>query len=164
MPALEKGVQAPEFNLSGADGNSFSPTGLSDGEVAVVAFYKATCPTCHFAAPYLQRMYENHASSSKVRFFAVAQEDAAGAKDFSDRFNFTIPTALDQAPYKVSDDYGLTNVPTVFMVNSDGIIEQSTVGFVKAEYEELAEKLAKIDHKSPADLFQGEEVPGLKPG
>ena len=75
-----------------------------------------------------------------------------------------MPIVMDTNPYKVSLAYGLTNVPTVFLVLDDGTVEQTMVGFVKKEYEQLAAATAKVAQKPPAKIFEGVSVPDFKPG
>ncbi|HLG18243.1 MAG TPA: TlpA disulfide reductase family protein [Bdellovibrionota bacterium] len=164
MGAIPSGKKAPDFTLPGLDGKSHSVSNLKTGEVAVVSFYKATCPTCQFALPYLDSLYQYHKGDPNVRFLAVAQEDVKEAKDFSSEYKLTMPVALDPAPYKVSSQYDLTHVPTVFLIQNDGTVEQTTVGFVKKEYEQLAQKLGQATKKRPAPIFEGLSVPEIKPG
>ena len=62
-------------------------------------------------------------------------------------------------------DYGLTNVPTVFAVGTDGQILQTIVGFDKKMLEQINEMMAKVAGTSVTPLFtSADEVPDLKPG
>ena len=44
--------------------------------------------------------------------------------------------------YPASNAYGLTNVPTIFWIAQDGEIEVSSVGWVKADFEEINRRMA----------------------
>jgi hypothetical protein len=75
------------------------------------------------------------------------------------------PTARDdEHSYAVSAAYGLTSVPTVFEVTSDGQIAASIVGWSKAEIEEIYAKY--LDHDAARlPLFKsGEQVADFRPG
>jgi hypothetical protein len=81
-------------------------------------------------------------------------------------FGVTFPVLLDiHGQYPVSNAYGLTNVPTVFWIGQDGEIEVSSVGWVKADVEEIGHKMAKAASATPATLFHpSEEVGDFRAG
>ena len=156
--------KAPGFDLPATAGKSYSVSGLKPGDLAVVAFFKATCPTCMLAMPFVDKLFRSHQGDRGVRIFSVAQEPEREANDFAKRYDLKLPVALDQDPYRVSTQYGLTNVPTIVVVTPDGMIERTIVGFVKREYEALARRIAQAVNKAAVDLFAGVSVPELKPG
>jgi peroxiredoxin len=165
MPALEAGVRAPEINLPFTDGRKFSfSEALKKGPV-VAAFFKVSCPVCQFAFPYLERIYKAYGKSGKFTFIGVSQDDRADTDTFTRRFGVTFPVLLEQKGYAVSNAYGLTNVPTVFMISSSGEIEFSSVSWSKSEMQELAHRLAEVNNTAPVAIFAaGEQVPEFKPG
>jgi peroxiredoxin len=165
MPALEAGVHAPEINLSLPDGRKFSMREALKQGPAVVVFFKVSCPVCQFALPYLERIYKAYRNGGKFTFVGVSQDNAADTEAFSRRFGVTFPVLLEEKGYAVSNAYGLTNVPTVFMISPSGEIEFSSVSWSKAEVQELSRNLAKVNNTAPATIFSpGEQVPEFKPG
>jgi hypothetical protein len=65
----------------------------------------------------------------------------------------------------VSNAYGLTNVPTVFWIAQDGEIEVSSVGWVKAEFDEVNRKMAEAQNIPTASVFSpGEDVRDFRAG
>ena len=166
MPALEAGVRAPEIDLTTLDGKEFSlDQALKRGPV-VLAFFKTSCPVCQFAFPYLERIYKAYNASGKFTFVGVSQNKASETKDFNSEFGVSFPTLMDDTTrYPASNAYGLTNVPSVFMVSPEGEVEFSSVGWSKQEMEELNRRLAKLSGQSSAQLFRpGETVSDYKPG
>lgn len=166
MPALEAGVAAPEIKLPLLDGGDFSlRQALSRGPV-VVAFFKVNCPVCQLAFPYLERLYKAYSGSGKFGMFGVSQNDAAATKDFNHRFGVTFPDLLDDThKYPASNAYGLTNVPSVFLISPEAEVEFSIVSWSKREYEQLNRKLAEISGMSPMMLFgPNDTVSEFKPG
>jgi peroxiredoxin len=166
MPALEAGVQAPEIELQYVDGSKFSLREVRKKGPVVAAFFKVSCPVCQLAFPYLERVFAAYAKSGKFTFVGVSQDNAADTKAFNRQFGVTFPTLLDPAgKYPVSNAYGLTNVPTVFVISPDGEIEFSSVSWSKADVEELNRRLAKASGVVPAQIFRsGEKVVDYKPG
>ena len=56
MAALPAGSKAPAFALQSTDGKRLNlADALKKGPV-VAAFFKASCPTCQFTAPFLERL------------------------------------------------------------------------------------------------------------
>ena len=67
--------------------------------------------------------------------------------------------------YDVSNDYRITNVPTIFLIEPSGTIALSETGFSKPDLEKIASEFAAIG-KTPAHAFfaPSEIVPNHKPG
>src|SRR5215813_11711534 len=127
MPALEAGVAAPEIRLSLADGREFSLNQARKRGPVVAAFFKVSCPVCQMAFPYIERLYKAYSKSGKLTLVGVSQDNAGDTKSFNREFGVTFPVLLDAKGYAVSKAYGLTNVPTIFLISPDGDIERSIV-------------------------------------
>lgn len=165
MAALATGTKAPEFSLKTLDGTPFSLSDeLARGPV-VLAFFKVSCPTCQYAFPFLERLHKAYGPQG-ARLFGVSQNDAKETAAFVKQFGVTFPILLDEtSSYPVSNAYGLTNVPTVFFIAEDGEIEVSSVGWVKADFEQINRKMAEIGKAAPARVFQpGEDVREFRAG
>jgi peroxiredoxin len=166
MPALETGVLAPEIRLSFLDGRKFSlKDALQHGPV-VAAFFKVSCPVCQFALPYVERIFKAYGPNERFTLVGLSQDSAADTKAFNREFSITFPILLDEkGKYPASNAYGLTNVPTIFLISTAGAIESSIVGWSKADMEQLNQKLASLAGKPAAALFApGERIPEYKPG
>ena len=165
MPAIGAGIRAPEINLLSADGSKFSLTDALKRGPVVAAFYKVSCPVCQMAFPYIERLHRAYGKSGKLTLVGLSQDNASDTKAFNREFGITFPALLDTKGYPVSNAYGLTNVPTIFLISQDGEIEMSLVSWSKAEMEELNRKLAHISGMKPAEFFhKGERVAEFKPG
>jgi peroxiredoxin len=165
MAALTVGAKAPEFELRAMDGKRFVLRDeLAKGPL-VLAFFKVSCPTCQYAFPFLQRL-ERAYGHTGVRIIGVSQNDPKQTADFTKEFGVTFPVLLDDTnKYLVSNAYGLTNVPTIYWIAQDGEIEVSSVGWVKADFEEVSRKMAESGKTVPAVLFKpGEDVRDFRAG
>ncbi len=121
----------------------------------LVALFKVSCPVCHLALPYLQRI-----STGGIQIVAISQDGAAATALFMKTFGVSMPTLLDtyESGYPVSNAFGVDQVPALFLVEADGVISFAGSGFRKTEFEALS-----IRAGSP--MFQPEEtVPAWKPG
>lgn len=166
MPALEAGVAAPEIKLPLADGREFSLAEARKRGPVVAAFFKVNCPVCQLAFPYLERIYKTYGGTGKFTLVGISQNDASETEAFNRKFGITFPTLLDDTrKYPASNAYRITNVPSVFMINPDGGVEFSSVGWSKQDFEKLNGRLAEISGSAPARLFKsGEQAPDYKAG
>ncbi len=165
MTALATGTKAPGFELKTPDGKKFSLQGeLANGPV-VLAFFKVSCPTCQYTFPFLERLHKAYAGK-RVKLVGVSQNDAKDTAAFAKEFGVTFPIVLDDtSKYPVSNAYGLTNVPTMFWIDADGEIEISSVGWVKADFEQINRKMAEFGKAAPAAVFKaGEDVRDFRAG
>jgi peroxiredoxin len=101
-----------------------------------------------------------------VTIVGVSQNKAKDTGLFIKEYGVTFPVLLDDTnSYPVSNAYGLTNVPTVFWIDSDGTIEVSSVGWVQKEIEEINQKFAEAGNSSQQPVFRPDEsIPAYRPG
>ena len=160
MATLEAGVMAPDFTLPTMTGETFSLSeALKNGPV-LLAFFKISCPVCQFAMPYVERIFQG-AQGRAVTVIAVSQDDPRATMAFLKEHRITMPVALDDTKaYPASNAYGLTTVPTFFLVNPDGEIGIASVGWVREEQEQFYRALT-----AGGEYFQANErIPELKYG
>jgi peroxiredoxin len=165
MTALAIGKKAPDFSLRTLDGRDFKlEEELTRGPV-LLAFFKVSCPTCQYAFPFLERLYKAYRNRG-VTLVGVSQNNAQETTAFIKDFGVTFPMLLDEiGSYPVSNAYGLTNVPTLFWIAQDGEIEVTSVGWVKADFEQIGRKLAEAGKTAPVILFKpGEDVRDFRAG
>ncbi len=165
MVTLEKGKRAPDFTLPSDDGKkTFALKGLLDGKGAVLAFFKTECPTCQLEFPFVERMAKALAGTG-VHLVGIGQNPGKEIGSFRRAFGITLPVATDLAPYAVSAAYGLTVVPTLFLLDPKGTIRRMEVGFSKENLESfLRDACAMAGTKSPGLFLPTDEVPPMQPG
>jgi peroxiredoxin len=164
MAALPAGAKAPAISLQDMGGETVTlADALKKGPV-VAAFFKVSCPTCQFTAPYLERLHETY-GGPKLTLFGISQDDARDTREFFKEFDVEFPSLIDADGYPVSNQYGITNVPTLFLIAQDGKIQLTSVGFAKKDLEQIAAEAARATGTPPRALFKpSEAVPEIKPG
>ncbi|MGB6631210.1 MAG: TlpA disulfide reductase family protein [Terriglobales bacterium] len=102
----------------------------------------------------------------KITIAGISQNDQRDTAAFLKEYGVTFRTLLDDPNgYAVSNAYGLTNVPSLFLIGQDGKIEISSVGWVKQEIEDINRKLAVAQQITLPPIFQpGEEVREFRAG
>src|SRR5277367_4564811 len=166
MTHIVAGNMAPELSLKALDGKEYSLQKLMQQGPVVAAFFKVSCPVCQFTFPFLERLFKRYGGDGAT-FLGISQDDARDTKDFAKEFGVTFPVLLDEKKngYPVSNAYGLTSVPTIFLVETDGAVKISCMGFDKKDLESIAAALAEHKRIVPAVLFRADEaVPAHKPG
>lgn len=165
MTHLVAGNVAPGFSLKGLDGKEYSLGALMERGPVVAAFFKVSCPVCQFTFPFLERLHKRYGGEG-VTFLGISQDDARATAKFAKEYDVTFPMVIDDEDgYVISNAYGLTNVPTIFLVNPEGGIEVGFNGFDKKDLETIAGKLAERKKMAAAPLFRPDEVvPANKPG
>jgi peroxiredoxin len=154
---LGRGEHAPVFELEDLHGAvRHAPADRS--RPTLLVFFKVSCPTCQFTMPYVERLASG-ANPEASAIIAISQDDAPNTIQFQERFGLSIPTLIDPAPrYTASNLYGISHVPSFFLVEPDGTISLSFDGFEKGSLEQVAARFG-------ARLFaEGERVPASRPG
>jgi peroxiredoxin len=144
---LSEGAAAPDFSLQDLTGTQRT---LSQIVPVLLVFFKVSCPTCQFTFPFLERLYRRG-----IPIYAISQDDAESTREFHQEFGITIPTLLDEEEkgYPASNAYGLSHVPSLFLIEPDGKISQASMGFDKRALEQLGQPFEP-----------GEYVPEFKSG
>jgi peroxiredoxin len=166
MTNIVAGNTAPDFSLKALDGKELSLAQSLQHGAVVAAFFKVSCPVCQFTFPFLERLYKRYGGGA-VTFLGISQDDPRDTKGFAKEFGVTFPMLLDekQKGYPASNAYGLTNVPTIFLIETDGRVKISCMGFDKNDLESIAGALAERKKMTPAALFRPDEsIPANKPG
>ncbi len=165
MTHIVDGNTAPGFSLKALDNKEYSLNALTERGPVIAAFFKISCPVCQFTFPFLERLYKRYGSDS-VTFLGISQDDARSTTRFAKEYGITFPVLIDdESGYVVSNAYGLTNVPTIFLIDTDATVKVSSMGFDKKDLEAIAANLAEREKIALVPLFGPDEVvPVNKPG
>lgn len=162
MVALMPGLAAPDVSLRTLQGGSLSLSStLSNSKFVLLAFFRVGCPVCQFIFPYLERL---HQANPEATIWGVSQDDEDATKTFIKTYGATFPVLLDER-LQFTVNYGLTNVPSLFLVDSTGQVKLTSIGFVKDDLEEINQRLARLAGKTAKPLFtETDDVPAVRPG
>jgi peroxiredoxin len=164
MTTIAAGQTAPDFSLKSIDGTEYSLAKLLQRGPVFVSFFKVSCPVCQFTFPFLERLHKRY-GGKEVTFLGISQDNPRATTEFADEYGVTFPRVLDAEGYPVSNAYGLTNVPTSFLIDTDGSVKIASLGFNKKDLEDIAAELSERGKIPAAALFRpGESVPAHRPG
>jgi peroxiredoxin len=134
---LARGAKAPSFKLGDLSGREHELSGILAQGPALLALYKISCPVCQMTLPYLERV-----SKGTLQVIGISQDDERGTGFFRQKFGLTMPTLLDREEdgYPASKRFGITHVPSLFLVEPDGVISLTSEGFVKKDLEAVGKR------------------------
>lgn len=140
---IEKGQQAPDFELKDANGKAYK---LSDfrGKKVFINFWATWCPPCRAEMPHMQQLYEDHEGNVIVLGVNLTptESNPEAVGPFIEDFELTFPIVLDDEG-DVMMAYQVIAYPTTFAIDSDGIIREIYRGAINTEI--MNETLQKME-------------------
>ena len=123
---------APKVKLRAIDGNSFK---LADykGKVVIINFWAVWCPPCKMEIPSLVDLYTRY-SEKGLMVFGIAldsgEDEDIGKK--AKEYGVTYP--IINGDYSLRRDFGgIRAVPTTLVINQDGKIFKTYMGYREKE-------------------------------
>jgi peroxiredoxin len=128
---IEGGSRAPDFRLPLLDGPESGLAELIAGGPVLLAFFKISCPVCQLTLPYLERLH----AAGATRVYGISQNDAEDTRDFAVHFKLHLPMLLDpeETGFPASSAYGISTVPTLFLIERGGTVGKVIEGWRKRE-------------------------------
>ena len=155
LKGLTIGNTPPDFELMTLDEEKIK---LSDfkGKKVILNFWATWCPPCRAEMPHMENFYKKKAKDLNVEIIAVNLTSAEKGlnkiekvEKFIDEYQLTFPIPLDTYG-EVGNTYRIIPIPTSYIIDSNGVIQQKIVGPMD---EKMMEKIMKGLIKCFGDLF-----------
>ena len=160
---LTAGDPVIDFELRDAAGAACSSLAARRHGLLLFAIYKKGCGTCRFTLPFLQRFHDTYAGPG-FTFWGVSQDSVEETRQFAQENGFTFPTLVDD-DLRVTEAYGLTVVPGIYLVDSSDEIVRHAPCFIKNELNEMARLVAERTGRPCVPVVRHEDdAPEMKPG
>ncbi|MFV1982096.1 MAG: protein disulfide oxidoreductase [Thiohalomonadales bacterium] len=119
---IVKGL-APDFNEVLLDGQQIKLSNYR-GKSVLIHFWATWCPICNFE----QNSIEAISKDNKIITVAMNSGEAMEIQTFMEKNNLSFPVIIDEDGL-LAQRYGVTGVPTSFILNPEGIIEYTEIGY-----------------------------------
>ena len=130
----------------------------------MIPSFNTGCTACLFTFPFPDQLHRAY-TRDPLEFRDTSQNTAENSRLFCEKFGITFPIAIDADSYHASKSYVFDSVPTILLVDREGIIRFRLTGFSKAGLIRLSEEIARMANRPPAPVFlPSERVPETKPG
>lgn len=139
---LSKGKKAPDFELETLDGETVN---LSDfrGEKVMVNFWATWCPPCRAEMPDMQEFHEDYDDAVILSVNLRETENSdRNVEDFLDEYGITFDVLSDEDS-TVGNTYGAQALPTSYLINTDGTIDNKAVG--PLNYDSMIQAFDEMD-------------------
>jgi thiol-disulfide isomerase/thioredoxin len=141
--ATDVGQPAPQFTLPTLQADQ--PTALKQyaGKVVYLDFWASWCAPCRTSFPLLNKLHEK----LKAKGFEVVginlDEDKANAEKFLKEFPVSF-TVLRDAKGEWADKFVVESMPTSFIIDKQGVVQNIHHGFASDDIKELEEKIIQL--------------------
>ena len=140
---VEIGNVAPDFTLLNTKKDSVA---LSDyrGKNVILNFWASWCPPCKAEMPDMEEFYQKNQERLNVEIIAVNLTEMDQLKEvsaFIEDYGLSFPILLDKE-INVAEQYMVTTIPTSYIIDTNGVIQQKVIG--PMSYDWMVEQIKQI--------------------
>ena len=163
----EQGQNAPipDGEFHDAEGQVHDLRRISVNGPLLLGIYKSSCASSKQMFPFLERLNERHSGDGLV-VLGVSQDSANITRSFARRYGITFPLLLEGDDYTISRAFDIMATPTVFLIEPDGSVAYTTMGFMKPALDALGDAVADALGKPHQALITSDDadLPMFVPG
>lgn len=163
----EKGQPAPfpEIMFTDAEGTEHDMRAVLGSGPLLLGIYKSSCASSKQMFPFLERLHDRYARSG-LNVLGVSQDSANITRSFAKRYGITFPILVEGQEFPISRAFEIMATPTVFLIEADGNVAYTTMGFLKPGLDamgDLAADAVGAAHE-PLVIEADDDVPMFVPG
>jgi thiol-disulfide isomerase/thioredoxin len=154
------GKPAPEFNIPSAlwtvQSSSRQPVTVASlkGHIAIVEFWRATCPHCKDAAPFMEGLYKKYGKQG-LKVVGIqspsdnpdphfAENDWGQVRATASQWGITYPVGFDPHSVLFKTQYHGTLYPTVLVLDKNGVVQYAETGYDDAKAKKLEQVVQQM--------------------
>jgi len=144
---VKQGEKAPDFSFETAPGKTVKLSELK-GKVVWINFFATWCPPCRKELPYLQKeVFDKYKDNKDFVLIILGREHSWDEiNKFKAEQNFTMPFSPDPER-KVFSVYAKQNIPRNFIIDKEGNIAYSSIGFNEEDFEKTKTTVSELLEK-----------------
>jgi thiol-disulfide isomerase/thioredoxin len=143
LAAVKAGQMAPNFKLPGMKTGNLTSLKYYRGKVVYLDFWASWCGPCRQSLPMLNELRKELRSSGFEVVAVNLDEDVADAKAFLKQFPVSYPILLDPKG-KVPQKYELPGMPTSFLIDRRGKVQDVHIGFKKQDIKKIRKQVISL--------------------
>lgn len=129
---LKVGESPPRFTLPDLKGNKVTVPDDFRGKVVIIRFWADWCTACAREMPSIDYIYHKYRDRGLVILAVNVGQPRDVAEAFVANLKISYPVLLD--PYSVTTKrYGVTSVPTTFILDRKGVLRNKILGETGSE-------------------------------
>jgi len=142
LEPAKQGAPAPDFELVDGAGKKVSLQSLK-GKVVVIDFWGTWCKWCVKAMPKLESLRKEFESNNKVEILGISCQEPPNADPikFMKDNNINYRTLLNGD--EVAQKFGVDGFPTLYVIDKEGKIVHTLVGYKDDLQKELSDMIKK---------------------
>ena len=166
MP-LEAGAKAPqiETDYPDNDGEPHNLVKVLEKGPMVLGIYKSSCAASKAMMPVLNRIEDAYGEQGAT-VIGVAQDSPNVTKSFKRRTGTDYTILIEGDDYPISREFDIFATPTVYVIDKDGTITYTTMGFMRNQVNDIGNAVADILGVDRVEIVsdKDDEIPAFVPG
>ncbi|RLG55758.1 MAG: TlpA family protein disulfide reductase [Thermoproteota archaeon] len=134
------GSKAPDFKLEGIDGKEYTLSSFR-GKVVLLDFFTTWCRPCRAMMPRLAELRSKHPTEDFVVISVNLGESMEKARDFAEKEGMSWIVLVDPSG-AVGRAYGVRAIPTLVLVDRDGVVAWTRVGLTSVA--EISKQVSRL--------------------
>jgi peroxiredoxin/outer membrane lipoprotein-sorting protein len=137
------GRSAPDFKLRALDGTSTQLSALK-GQVVLLDFWATWCGPCRMTMPKLDSLSRKFKKQDVAVMGIDDNENEQTVRDFIQKNHYEYPILLSARADGVLESYGVHGLPTMVVIDKNGLVADYKVGYGHETEDSLRADLVRI--------------------
>jgi peroxiredoxin len=138
------GYTAPDFTLKDLNGQSVTLSSLRGKNVVFLDFWATWCGPCKAELPHVQNLHNTYKDRG-LKILAIDLSEAAGVvQGFINDNHYSFAVLLDLTGNVTQNQYGVKGIPTMFIIDTQGIVRKVRIGYLPGVEKELEDAIIPL--------------------